>query len=179
MTLLQMILAAPFAGMLLLALIGSFLLVKHRGRYPLNAGTVPNNFPAENIPPIGAIFTGNSLGNTAALASTVFFTAPISGLYLVSMALQVTATNNAGSVAATLTTPHAGTVAQSLSPSSSGTAQTAIERDMALGSGTGQDGFSAAIPVWMNVGQQISVACTVSGLTGSTYNVFVVAQRAF
>ena len=141
-------------------------------------GTAPGNFPPESQLQIGQVVVGNKLGLTAAMPITTFFTAPISGLYLVAMALQVVQTNGAGSVAATLTTPHAGTIAQGVAPAAPGDAQTAIEQDLSTGSG-GVDGYSAAVPLWMNFGDTIRVTTTVSGLTGTTYNVFVSVLRMF
>lgn len=140
-------------------------------------GTAPQNFPPDRILEIGQILTGNKLGLTASLAQTAFFTAPVSGLYMVSMALQIVTTNGAGTLAAVLATPHAGNVEQGVAPAAPGDAQVAIEQDLSPAGPT--DGFSAAIPVWMNAGDQIKVTTTASGLTGTTYNIFVVALRAF
>lgn len=140
-------------------------------------GTTPTNFPPESALQIGQIITGNALSLTASLAATVFFTAPTTGLYLVAMALRIVATNNAGTLAATMTTPHAGNVAQALT-GSAGAAVTAIEKDLST-TATATDGYAAAIPLWMNAGDQIEVATTATGLTGTTYDVFVSAQRLF
>jgi hypothetical protein len=140
-------------------------------------GTAPQNFPPDQSLAIGQLLTGNKLGLTGTLAQTVFFTAPGSGLYLVAMALQIVSTNAAGTLAAVMTTPHAGAIAQGVAPAAPGDTQVAIEQDLATGGPT--DGFSAAIPVWMNTGDQIKVATTASGLTGTTYNIFVTALRAF
>lgn len=142
-------------------------------------GTVPTNFPpdAGGIP-IGGVQTGNALGLTAALAQTVFFTAPAAGLYLVCAYLQVVQTNNAGTIKATITTPATPAIAQGVAPAAPGDVQLAIEQDILLPA-TATDGFMAAIPVWLGLGQQIKLATVVSGLTGTTYNVFVSALRLF
>ena len=87
------LLSIPFA---LLYLAGLFVCLIHGRRRVLNAGTVPYNFPPESVIPIGGIATGNKLGNTAAFATTVFFTAPTSGYYLLAWAVRIDVTDGAG-----------------------------------------------------------------------------------
>ena len=71
-------------------------------------GTVPVNFPPDSVINIGQTLTGNALNLTATLATTTFLTAPNPGLYLVSVAMLIEATNGAGSLTTTVTTPHSG-----------------------------------------------------------------------
>lgn len=138
-------------------------------------GTVPNNFPPDASMEIGQLLTGSALNLTATLPPTVFFTAPTRGLYLVSVALHVVATNNAGTLVATVVTPNAGNVLENtpvlLTPAA------AVVKDLLPS--VPVDGYMAAIPLWFNQGQTVSVGAVAAGLTGTTYNVFVTAQRVF
>lgn len=134
-------------------------------------GTAPVNFPPDPLMPVGSIQTGNLLGLTAAQGLTVMFTAPFSGLYLISAAFQIVSTNGAGTLVSTVTTPTAGTLA------AAGTAP-AVVKDLTTGSG-GVDGYMQATPIWLNAGAQVKYSSAASGLTGTTYNVFLAAQRLF
>jgi hypothetical protein len=134
------------------------------------------NFPP-GVPPIGATETFSLAGLSAAVTTTGMYNSQVNGLYLVSMGCHIVSTNKAGSIALTLGTPHAGAITQGVAPAAPGDAQVAIEQDPALGGSSAIDGFSAAIPVWMNVGDVISIAAAVSGLTGTVFNLFVVVTR--
>ena len=133
-------------------------------------GTAPANFPPDPLMPVGAIQTGNLLGLSASQALTVMFTAPITGLYLISAAFQIVSTDAAGTLASTITTPSAGSITVG------GTAPAAL---LDLDPGTPADGYMAATPVWMTVGQQIKYSSVAAGLTGTVYNVYVSAERLF
>jgi len=134
------------------------------------------NFPP-GIPVIGGIEVSALTGLSAAQTTKTMYTCQIAGLYLVAMACQIVSTNKAGSIALTLGTPHAGTVNQGVAPAAPGDAQTAIEQDPALGGSTTVDGYSAALPIWMNAGDTVTIAAAVSGLTGTVFNLFVSIQR--
>jgi hypothetical protein len=134
-------------------------------------GTAPANFPPDPLMPVGAVQTGNLLALSASQALTVMFTAPISGLYLISAAFQVVSTNAAGTLVSTVTTPNAGTLAVA------GTAP-AVVKDL-LTSGGGVDGYMQATPIWLNAGAQVKYSSVAAGLTGTVYNVFLSAQRLF
>jgi len=138
------------------------------------AGTVPTNFPPRSNIDIGEIITGISSGNTAALATTVFFTAPVAGWYLIAGAVRITATNGAGTLTMTITTPHAGTI--TMTTPDGLTPAVAIAKN-ALTSGGGLDGYFAGIPVYMAATETIRAAVAVSGLTGTTYDVVISAQK--
>jgi len=136
-------------------------------------GTVPNNYPPSTNMNIGDILTGSSIGNTAALATAIFFTAPVAGLYMIAAAVRVVTTNGAGTLALTIGTPNAGTITENtpvlLTPAA------AIVRNPVLA--TPANGFMAGVPIWMNQGQTITGAVAVTGLTGTTYDVYVTAQK--
>lgn len=132
-------------------------------------GTAPSNFPPNASLIIGEIQTGNKLGLTAALTTTVFFTAPNSGMYLLSAVLQVTNTDGAGTLAMTMTTPETGPITVS------STAKVVQNPNLA----TPVDGFIAPVPVWLNQGQTASMAVAAGSLGLTTYNVFLSAQRVF
>jgi hypothetical protein len=134
------------------------------------------NFPP-GVPPIGQFETFSATGLVAALTTTTFYTAPVSGLYLVGFSSHINTTNKAGTIAVTMTTPHAGPIVQGVAPAAPGDAQTAIELDPALGGTNPVDGFGAMIPVWMNAGDVLQLAAAVSGLTGTNYNLFAVVGR--
>ena len=172
-------LTAPIFAVLTAAAIVAFFIVAHRRRLFSRAGTAPNNFPPDAVLDIGAILTGNKLGLTASLPITTFFTAPNAGLYMVAMAIQVTATDGTGTLTATMTTPNAGTV-QENTPDGTDPA-VAIASDAVLSATPADvfDGYSAAIPVWMAQGQTIRAAVVAAGLVATSYNVFVTAQRVF
>jgi len=130
-------------------------------------GTAPFNFPPESVINIGQTLTGNKLGLTGSLSATTFFTAPNPGLYLIAAAMQIVTTNNAGTLATTIHTPHAGTVV----------AANKLVVDLDPSGPT--DGYMAAIPVWMNAGDVVQASTIAAGLTGTTYNLFVSATRLF
>lgn len=163
---LKFLLAAPVALALLIALIASFVITRarrlaRRGQL-LWAGTAPANFPPESFLPIGQVITGNKLGNTGAFATTIMFTAPTDGLYLIGWAVRIRVTDAAGSITATVTPPNSvaipGVQAAPATPS---------------------DGKGPAAPYWMNAGQTVTMAVAVSGLTGTTFDCYVSAIRLF
>ena len=138
------------------------LLRLHLRRGKLNAGTVPNNFPPDSLMPIGAIQVGNKLGNTAAFTTTTFFTAPISGWYLLSWGIHINSTDAAGTLTATFTPPNSvaipGVQAATATPS---------------------DGKGPAAAYYMAAGSVVTGAVAVSGLTGTNYDAYLFAQRLF
>jgi hypothetical protein len=123
-------------------------------------GTAPNNFPPESVLLPGQIQAGNKLGNTGAFATTVFFTAPTAGWYLLSWAVHIQQTDAAGSITLTVTPPNSvaipGVQAAPATPS---------------------DGKGPAAPYWMAGGATVTAAAAVSGLTGTTYDVWLFAMR--
>lgn len=123
-------------------------------------GTAPNNFPPETVIPVGQGLVGNKTGNTGAFGSTVFFTAPTPGWYLLSWAVKINSTDAAGSITLTVTPPHSvaipGVQAAPATPS---------------------DGKGPAAPYWMAGGDTVTAAAAVSGLTGTNFDVYVFAQR--
>jgi hypothetical protein len=123
-------------------------------------GTVPANFPPDPFMQVGQIQMGNKQGITGAFSSTVFFTAPISGMYAISTSVRINSTDAAGSITVTVTPPHSvaipGVQAAPATPS---------------------DGKFPSSMVWMNAGETITAAATVSGLTGTNYDVWIAAQR--
>jgi hypothetical protein len=125
-------------------------------------GTVPNNFPAESVYQPGQTVTGNKLANTAAFASTVFFTSPTPGWYMISWAVKINSTDAAGSITLTVTPPHS----------------VAIPGVQAAPA-TPADGKGPAAPYWMAAGDTITAACAVAGLTGTNFDVYVFATRLF
>lgn len=136
-------------------------------------GAGGQNFPPEILQP-GQTQTYSLTGLTAAVSpAQTMFTAPVSGLYQAAFALHVNSTNNAGTIAVTLATPHAGNIAIA-TQSGSGTI-TAIEKDPNLSTPT--DGFSAAVPIWMNAGDTLTLATAVSGLTGTNYSLYAAVTR--
>ena len=146
-----------FAGLIAIPLIRLYL---RRGK--LNAGTAPYNFPPDSSMPIGAIQVGNKTGNTGAFTTTVFFTAPISGYYALGWAVHINSTDNAGSLTATVTPPNSvaipGVQAAPATPS---------------------DGKGPFAAYYMAAGSTVTMAVAVSGLTGTNFDCYVVAQRLF
>lgn len=141
-------------------------------------GTAPVNFPADAILEVGQLLTGNKLNLTASMALTTFFTAPVAGLYMLSMAIRIISTNGAGSLAASFTpSPRSGALVVSVAVTTDPIIPAAIVQDIAPAGPT--DGFCAGVPVWLNAGEVARAQTTASGLTGTTYSVFVVAQRLF
>jgi hypothetical protein len=165
---------APIALLAAAILIGTFFMTVHRRRERAHAGAGGSNFPP-GVPPIGYAETFSLTGQTAALSTKTFYTAPVSGLYLLAMCCNIVTTNKAGSIALTLGTPHAGNIAIATQAGSGSI--TAIEQDPALGGSTAVDGYSAAVPCWMNAGDTATIAAAVSGLTGTTFNLFLMVQR--
>jgi len=154
---------------MLAVLLISFVLTLHRRRKIANAGTVPYNFPPDADFEIGQLLTGSATGRTATLATTTFFTAPVPGLYMIAMALRVVSTDGTGTLAATVTLPH------QIALDKTTTGGFLIDADLSVPS----DGLMAAIPVWLSAGGIVQVGVVAAGLTGTTYNVFVTAQRLF
>jgi hypothetical protein len=156
----QTILTATIALFAVLVMVGSWFLTIHRRRQRLNAGTAPFNFPPETVIPPGQTQVGNKTGNTGAFGSTVFFTAPTPGWYLLSWAVHINSTDAAGSITATVTPPHSvaipGVQAAPATPS---------------------DGKSPAAPYFMAGGETVTVAVAVAGLTGTNFDVWLFATR--
>ncbi len=154
---------SPIAtAFMVVALLISFVLTLHRRRKIATAGTVPYNFPAESVIPIGGIQVANKLGNTAAFTTTVFFTAPTAGWYLLSWGIHINSTDAAGTLTATFTPPHSvaipGVQAAPATPS---------------------DGKGPAAPYYMAGGETVTGAVAVSGLTGTNFDAYLFVQRLF
>lgn len=139
------------------------------------AGTVPNNFPPDAVLEIGQLLTGTDLNLTATLATTTFFTAPNPGVYEISAAIHIVTTNGAGTLVGTVTLPDGSTVVETTIADT--TKQFAIMKDIDASAGT--DGFMAAVPMWMDAGDVVRFGAVAAGLTGTVYNVFVMARRLF
>ena len=126
----------------------------------MGAGTVPFNFPPEATVDIGGeILTGSSLGNTAPLASTVFFTAPTTGLYFVAGLIHITQTDGAGTLTLTLTAPQ-------LAPF---TATGPVTSDVSI--------FPHL--AFMRQGSQVTCSVSAAGLGATKFNVYMSATRTF
>ena len=123
-------------------------------------GTVPANFPPDPFMQVGQIQMGNKQGITGAYSSTVFFTAPVSGMYQISGAVRINTTDAAGSITVTITPPHSVNIV-----------------GVQAAPATPSDGKFPSVMVWMNAGETIVSAATVSGLTGTNYDVWIAAQR--
>lgn len=154
------VLLAPISLLAVLIIVGSFFLTLHRRRRVLTAGTAPANFPPDPSMPVGTVQAGNKLGNTGAFGSTVFFTAPISGMYQLSWATRITQTDAAGTITTTVTPPHSVSIP-----------------GVAAAPATPSDGKGPAAPYWMAAGETVTVTVTVTGLTGTTFDVWVFALR--
>ncbi len=137
------------------------------------AGTVPFNFPPDASLAIGQFLTGTDLNLTATLATTTFFTAPNAGLYLIAAALHIVTTNGAGTLVATVTLPDGSTVTEAIAVDTDPVV--AIMKDLDAAAGT--DGYMSPVPMYMDAGDVVRVGAVAAGLTGTTYNVFVTAQR--
>jgi hypothetical protein len=124
------------------------------------AGTVPGSFPPLSNMIQGQIAIANKLGNTAAFATTTFFTAPVAGYYAIGATLHVDVTDGSGSLALTVTIPGA--------PSLPG-----VQPNL----GTPVDGHWPFEPVYLAQGANITAACTASGLGATTFDVWVFAQK--
>jgi hypothetical protein len=133
-----------------------------------------SNFPP-GTPPVGLLETYSLAGQTAAVTTRTMYTAQVAGLYAVGMCCNIVSTNKAGTIALTLGTAHAGAIAIA-TQAGSGTI-TAIEQDPALGGSSAIDGFVPMTPLWMNAGDTVTIAAAVSGLTGTTFNLYVAVQR--
>jgi hypothetical protein len=124
-------------------------------------GTVPFNFPPESTMDIaGAIITGVSLGNTGPLADTVFFTAPVRGLFQIAGVLHVTQTDGAGTLAWTIETPPVKNPLISTGP---------VTLDIGL----------PPRLVLLEKGGQIKCNVTTTGVVATKYNVYVSVTRNF
>jgi hypothetical protein len=152
----------PVIVWLTLAITAGWIITMHRRRLIAGAGTVPANFPPDPLMPIGAIQVGNKLGNTAAFATTTFFTAPISGWYALGWGVHIDVTDGAGTITLTVTPP-------------SSVAIPGVQAAPA----TPSDGKGPLAPYYMAAGSVVTAAAAVSGLTGTTFDVYVFAERLF
>jgi len=132
----------------------------HARRGIARAGTVPGAFPPVSVMIPGEIAVANKLGNTAGIASTVFFQAPVAGYYALGWKLHIESTDGTGSLAAAVSVPGA--------PNIPG-----VQPIL----GTPADGQGPFAPYWLNVGAQVSVAVTPSGLGTTSYDFWVFAQK--
>lgn len=164
----KFLLAAPIAVAVVLAVVGSFIWTRARrlGRRAVElawAGTSPTNFPPESFLPVASgVIVGNKLGQTGAFATSVMFTAPTDGLYLIGWAVRIRVTDNAGTITATVTPPNSVAI-PGVQPAPA----------------TPSDGKGPAAPYWMNAGQTVTMAVAVSGLTGTTFDCYVSGIRLF
>lgn len=153
-------LLAPISLLAALLIAGSFFITIHRRRQRLDAGTAPANFPPDPYMQVGGVQAGNKLGNTGAITSTVFFTAPITGYYWLSWAIHINVTDAAGSLTATFTPPNSvaipGVQAAPATPS---------------------DGKGPGAAYYMAAGSTVTGAVTVSGLTGTNFDAWLFALR--
>lgn len=162
----KFLLAAPVAIALAFAIVASFVITRarrlaRRGQL-LWAGTSPSNFPPESFLPVGGVITGNKLAQTGAFATSVMFTAPTDGLYLIGWAIRIRVTDAAGSITATVTPPNSVAI-PGVQPAPA----------------TPSDGKGPAAPYWMNAGQTVTMAVAVSGLTGTTFDCYVSGIKLF
>ncbi len=127
-------------------------------------GTAPANFPPEfNMPTLGPpCLVGNLLNQTGAVSSTTFLTLANQGVYLIGWMVQIVSTNAAGSLTFTVSVPGA--------PNIPG---------VQAAPATPANGQGPAAAYYCAAGAQITGAVTVSGLTGTTFNLYVYAIRLF
>lgn len=124
-------------------------------------GTTPFNFPPGNNLPIGGMLTGTKLGQTAGFPQTVFFTAPVSGIYSVTMYTRIISTDGAGTLNATLTLPTTAPAVRSGPPV------------------FGSDQFQASRVIWFNAGDTARIQQAPTGLGATVYNTYLNAIRIF
>lgn len=128
-------------------------------------GTAANIFPPVAKMDIGIpIITGNIQGNTGPLRTTVFFTAPTTGLYELAALLHVTQTDGAGTFTLNMDAPRQPSGAV---PDTSITGP--VTSDLALN------------PRLAYCAQGTQITCSVqeSGTGATTYNVFLAAARTY
>ncbi len=123
-------------------------------------GTAPANFPPNPLMQVGQVQAGNKLGNTGAFSSEAIFTAPVSGFYEISWGVHINSTDNAGTITLTVTPPNSVAVP-----------------GVQAAPATPSDGKGPAAPCWMAAGSVVNIAATVSGLTGTNFDVWVFAKR--
>jgi hypothetical protein len=119
-----------------------------------------SNFPP-GIPQLTGV-TNSILNATAAVSTTVMFTSPITGVWLLGIVVHIVQTDGSGTIAVT------GVINNGL-----GGANLTAAPNLA----TGADSSSRMQPAWIKEGDSVTIAATVSGLTGTTYDLFVTAIR--
>jgi len=125
-------------------------------------GTTPANFPPENVLEIGKIVTGSKLAINGPMPSTVFITAPTTGLYDLAAQFHFVASDGLGTFQAVITLPHSAPV--NVTPSAPG-----INADIAIISRT----------AWLNAGDQVSISITIPGVGATVYNAYLAILRVF
>ena len=125
----------------------------------MSAGTVPLNFPPENFIPIGALLTGTSLRNTGPIPTSVFFTAPVSGIYGLQIIRHIVSTDGAGTIDVTWKMPY--NIAQSV-----------------LGKPVTADVNGSSVG-WMNRGDSVTASVALTGVTGTVYDLYICMRRLF
>jgi hypothetical protein len=177
MKILTLILWSP----VFLAMALAWLIVISKRARRLHAGAGGSNFPS-GVPPIGTVEAFGRTGLIATLAAATFYTAQVSGLYMIGMACHITATDGTGTITLTMKLPHAVPIIAGVSPAAPTDTITppAIEQDPALSATPADvfDGFCAAVPAWLNAGDVVTLAAATSSLTGATFfNLYLTVQR--
>ncbi len=116
-----------------------------------------NNFPAGVQPPTG--ITSSMRGLTGSLASTVFFTAPVTGVFLFQVLGHIEYTDGTGTITMSGAYPQGAFAGQAISLS------------------TNLDGSSAMKIAYLAAGQQFTIAAVATGLVATVYDIFLTAIR--
>jgi hypothetical protein len=147
------------AAILLVALIVWFIGGHHRRRRTLTAGTVPGQFPGGNMV-VGEIAVGNKLAVAAAFGSTLFFTAPVAGWYLLGWGVHIDFTDAAGTATLTMTPQGA--------PAIPG-----VQANLA----TGLDGHGPTAAYYLPQGGTVSGSLAVGSFGATQLEIWLFAQR--
>lgn len=122
---------------------------------------------------IGQIVVGSALGLNGTLSLTTLFVAQVPGLYLLSVFVQIVATDNAGTLAMQIQ-PFDGSTIEEAPNGQDPLLAIVTDANLTLAN----NGFCAAFPSKSETpNSSITVGVTAAGLTGTTYNVFLSAQR--
>lgn len=125
-------------------------------------GTVPNNFPPTRGLDLKKHIVGSLLNQTGSYGPTVFFTAPVTGMYQIGALFQIVQSDGAGTLMNTFTPPHAAPIVGSpIAPAVNG------------------DRVFQPRSYWMNAGDTVSITCTAAGFVSTTFNSYLYALRVF